>query len=268
MPNKKYFILNGAYVAESEMIFDPENRAFLYGDTIFETIKAVNGNILFFNEHINRLTAGMSILNYNIPDKFTFFKEKLKEEISGLLNRNKIFKAARIRINVFRKSGGLYSPKTDNVNYFISASKLENEYFILNKTGLHLGIYTEIKKPINVFSPFKTANSLIYVLAGIYTKQNNFDDCIILNEKNEIAESVSSNIFAVINKTLITPGLNSGCINGIIRNEIIKTAERENISVKEKTLTENDLLNAEEIFLTNSISGIKWAVAYKNKRYY
>lgn len=265
---KNQIVLNGSFKTEEESNICFQNRAFLYGDSIFETIRVNNRNILFFEEHLTRLVSGMIVLKYNIPDKFTIFKNKLKNEILSLLNRNKIFKSARVRITVFRKSGGFYTPDTNDINYLISTSQLKDETFILNSDGLQISIFNELKKPINKFSPYKTANSLIYTLAGIYKTEIAANDCLILNEKNQIIEAVSSNLFLVINKTLITPPVSDGCINGIMRNEIITYAKLYDIPCVERSISESDLLSAEEVFLSNSISGIQWVVAYKNKRYF
>jgi len=261
-------VLNGTFKTEQESSICFQNRAFLYGDSIFETIRVNNRNILFFEEHLTRLVSGMKILKYDIPDKFTIFRDKLKDEILSLLNRNKIFKSARVRITVFRKFGGFYTPETNEINYLISTLQLKAEKFILNTNGLQISVFNELKKPINKFSPYKTGNSLLYTLAGIYKTEIAVNDCLVLNEKNQIIEAVSSNLFLVINKTLITPPVSDGCINGIMRNEIITYAKLYDIPCIEHSVYENDLLSAEEIFLTNSINGIQWVVAYKDKRYF
>ncbi len=262
------FVYNGVFVSETELSGGFQNRAFLYGDAVFETLRVNNRHILYFNEHLERLVSGMQVLKFTIPDKFTIFKDQLRDEIIGLLNRNKIFKSSRIRITVFRKSGGLYTPQTNETEYVISASDIETNKFILNKEGLKITIFSDVKKPINRFSSFKTANSLIYILAGIYKTEKGFDDCLIMNEKNQLIESISSNLFLVVNKTLITPPTADGCINGIMRNEIITYAKLYKIPCIERSVSEADLMSAEEIFLTDSITGIQWIVAYKNKRYF
>jgi len=265
---KRQIVINGAFITEDADKNYFQNRAFLYGDSIFETIRVNNRNILYFEEHLLRLISGMTVLKYHIPDKFTIFKDKLKDEILSLLNRNKIFKSARVRITVFRKSGGFYTPKTNEIDYLISASQLDNEKFVLNTDGLQVSVYHELKKTINLFSPYKTGNLLLYILAGVYKNEIAAGDCLILNEKNQIIEAVSSNLFLVKNKTLITPPVSDGCINGIMRNEIIALAKLQEIPCIEQSISEPDLFRAEELFLTNSISGIEWVVAYKDKRYY
>ncbi|NOZ34176.1 MAG: aminotransferase class IV [Chlorobi bacterium] len=268
MPVKQQIVYNGTFISETENCLCYNNRAFLYGDSIFETLRVNNRNIVFFDEHLTRLVSGMRVLKYDIPEKFTTFKSHLKEEIRGLLNRNKHFNSSRVRISVFRKSGGLYSPETNEPEYIISTTKLDTDKFILNSEGLKIALFPDIKKPINVFSQYKTANSLIYTLAGVYKSEIGSDDSLIMNEKNQIIESISSNIFIVKNKTIYTPPITDGCINGIMRFELITYAKLYDIPCIEQSLTETDLLQADEIFLTNSIQGIQWVVAYKNKRYF
>lgn len=268
MFSKDQIIFNSKFIVEEELQFFTNNRAFLYGDSIFETLRVNNRDILFFEEHLQRLVTGMKVLKYEIPDIFTKKRSFLYEQIIQLLNRNKIFKSSRIRINVFRKPGGLYTPKTNEVDFVISASKINSSSFVLNDRGIHIGIFEDVKKPINIFSQFKTANSLIFILAGVYKNEHNFDDCLIVNDDDNIVEAISSNIFLVKNNKLFYPPLSDGCIAGVMRNAIINIAKSEDIECVERSITKDNLLVSDEIFLSNSISGIQWVGAYKNKRYF
>ena len=268
MFDKIQIVHNGNFVSGKLNDFYTSNRAFLYGDSIFETIFVRNGVIHYFEEHMLRLISGMKVLKYEVPDKFTVFKKKLESEIIQLLNKNKVFKSARVRLTVFRQSGGLYTPLSNKVDYIISCTESKHDKYVLNQTGLSIDVFKDIKKPLNIFSQYKTANSLIYTLAGIYKNEKKIDDCLILNDRDNIIETISSNIFLVKGKDIITPPISEGCINGIMRRQVIKFAEKYEINFYEATLSSEDLLNADEIFLTNSISGIKWVVAYKGKRYF
>ena len=149
------------------------------------------------------------------------------------------------------------------------AEKLENEKYTLNTKGLVIDIFDEFKKPLNKLSNLKTNNAIPYVLAGIYKKKRNLGDCILLNENNNIIEAVSSNIFTVKGKSMYTPSLEEGCLDGVMRNRIIDIALDMNYIVFEDAiLSVNDITAADEIFLTNAISGIQWVGAYKTKRFY
>ncbi len=268
MFEREQIILNGEFVSGESVNFYLKNRAFLYGDSIFETIRVINSKFLFFDEHIERLYAGMKVLKYELFDNIFEFKKKLEEDVLKLIDKKSCKDSSRVRISVYRRTGGFYTPNTNLINYVISCSKIKDKKFVLNTYGLNIGIYKDVRKPINVFSPFKTANSILFTLAGIYSKENKFEDCLILNESDNIVESVSSNVFIVKGEKLYTPPIKSGCISGIMRSVIFSIAKSNSIVCVEKTINENDLLNSDEVFLTNSITGIQWVVAYKSKRFY
>ncbi len=267
MPIEPYICFNGDFVKENQAVFTCQNRAFRYGDALFETIRVSSKNILLFDDHLKRLTKSMGFLKMNIPSNFN--KEDLTEQITKLLNHNRLFQGARLRLTVFRADGGYYTPITNNISYIIEVEKLESEEYILNKKGLIIEIYDEFKKPINALSNFKTTNAFPYILAGIYKKENGFDDCILLNQSNNIIEAISSNIFLVKGKSIYTPSIDDGCVAGVMRNKIIDIAIKlKYIVFEDASLRITDLLDADEVFLTNAINGVKWTIAFRTKRYY
>lgn len=268
MFDKYMLIYNGKFYPSNNFLVKFNNRAMLYGDSIFETIFASGSNIHFFSDHIERLIEGMNTLEYKIPEKFEIYPNKLLKEINKLLIKNKLFAGAKIRITVFREQGGLYTPDTNEVNYIITAEKTQNSRYELNEKGFTIGVFDKIKKPINIFSKYKTANNLIYILAGKFSKENNFDECLILNSEKRITETVSSNLFYKKNDVIYTPALSEGCISGVLRKNVIKQAKLAGTDVNETQIEIRDLLNADEVFLTNSITGVRWVLAYENKRYY
>jgi len=258
--------LDGILYPKSEALWGSENRAFRYGDSLFETIHTNGTEIQFLPEHLDRLTKGMVCLGMNIPSNFN---EKIKREITYLINKNKAFSGTRIRLSVFRKDGGLYTPADNSISYLIESSALEHDHYILNRKGLKIGIYNEIRKSYNLISRFKTGNSLPFILAGNYRKKMHWDDCILLNDRGNIVESISSNLFLVKDGILMTPSIESGGVSGIMREQIIETAVALNITVFDDcVLNPENLLNADEIFLTNAISGIQWVVAFQERRYF
>ncbi len=263
----QFICFNGEFIRKSELNISLNNRAFKYGDGVFETIRIIKKEPLFYYEHIKRLSLALELLK--IEFSLNFLKTDLKQNIVRLLNANKFFSGARIRITFFRAGEGLYTPTNNKMEYLIEASELENEYYTLNRRGLKIGIYNEVKLTYTEFSNFKTINSLPYVLAGIYKKQNGFDDCILVNNENNLIEGVSSNLFILRNNILYTSGAQSGCVEGIMKNIIIDIALSKSMTVfDEALLTENDLLNADEVFMTNVIIGVQWVLSYKKKRFY
>lgn len=258
--------LNGFFFKENEPSILSNNRGFRYGDALFESIRMVHGNVQFLAEHLNRLITGMQVLKMEIPDNFN--SDYFHGQIKQLIEKNQIKQDARIRLTVFRNEGGHYTPLSNKVSFLIEAEKLDTIGYVLNPKGFTIDIYSETKKPLNNLSSIKSANCLIYILAAQYKKQHQLDECIILNEKGNIAEVVSYNLFAVKNGVLYTPPINEGCVSGIMRQEVIKIARENKNAVYETTVALNVLLNADEIFLTNAIKGIAWVGAYRGKRYF
>jgi branched-chain amino acid aminotransferase len=167
---------------------------------------------------------------------------------------------------VFRQEGGYYTPETNDISFLIEADELPNNYS-LNQKGLWVDLYTDMKKPINKLSNIKTANALLYVMAGLAKQSMKLDECLIVNEHGHICESISSSIFAVKNGTLYTPPLSEGCVAGVMRKQIMSIATENKILTFESPLTTYTLLNADEIMLTNSISGLKWVGQFREKFY-
>lgn len=262
-----YYCYNGAFYKTENNVIDVNNRAFNYGDAFFETIFVSKKKVINIERHIDRILYSSKILQFDIP--YYFNAEFIENKIIDLLNRNKLFGGTRIKILIFRNSSGFYQPNKNEINYLILSEKLNYDKYIYNSKGLLIDYYDDIKKPINVLSNLKTTNSLLYILAGIYKKNNNFDELIILNQDEFVCETISSNIFLIKENVLYTPSLQDGCVKGIMRENIIDVALKIKMTViDESHITLKEIELADEVFLTNSINGIKWVMGYKQIRYY
>lgn len=247
--------LNGKIINADQAIFTADNRAFKYGDSLFETIRIFNGKIPFLNYHLSRLEKGMDILGMNNSNDFF---NHILFEINQLSQAKGNWK---IRLTVFRNDGGLYATKDHSFQFLIEKTVLEKSFFELNEKGLIVGVGKDKILSHHVLSELKTGNSLAYVLAGIEKNKNAWDDILIQNNKGEIAEGLSSNLFIVINNKIITPPLSSGCIAGTMRQFLL---EKQFVEIEEKNITKELLFQAEAVFLTNAIQGIKWVSRIEN----
>lgn len=260
-----FYNYNGSIIPATQQVLQLSNRAYRYGDGLFESMRMIKGQLQFAGLHAKRLQQGMKVLqfeNYTVFDG-DFLKEKAKE-LSG---RNKS-KNGRLRLTVFRDSTGLYTPEDDKFGYSLEWETLEDQQYALNTRGLIMNIYEDIPKPINALSNFKTCNSLNYVLAGIYKKKNRLDDAFILNQSGFLCESISSNIFIKYNGMLYTPALSEGCIKGVMRQVVLDLALKNNIPVTEAQINPQVLNEAEEVFVTNATRGIQWVLGFNRKRYF
>ncbi len=267
MDSKKNIILNGEILTSGDSVLSIENRAFRFGDAVFETIRYHKGVSLFFDDHYSRMIEGMSTLKMNVHSLPS--KDQLKTEIEALVTKNRVFNDARIRVTVFRNDGGLYTPDSNDVSYSIEAGSLKSEIFSIEKKGLLVDVFEQHKKAISPLYNFKSANSIFYVLAGIFKKELQLDDCLIVNENSEIIEGLSSNLFWIKDKTVFTPHLSSGCVDGIMRKQVINVISQSGMNMQEVTGTSIDeLISTDEIFFTNSIQGVRWVMGIKNQRFY
>ncbi|MBL7885041.1 MAG: aminotransferase class IV [Bacteroidia bacterium] len=263
---QNYINHNGVFIESDKTALTVNNRSFRYGDALFETIRYSNNRPLLLKEHIQRLKAGMSVLK--MQDNASFCEQFLGNIIKELAQKNNIQSDARIRLTIYRNDGGFYAPSNNETSYLLEMYPLDEKGYLLNVKGFTVDLFTDFKKPQNALSSIKSANSSIYVMAGIYKTEKQLDECILTNDKSHIIEAISSNIFAVKNGVLYTPPVSDGCVDGVMRKKIIEIAQANKIAVYEISVMQNVLLGADELFLTNTIQGIRWVVAYKQKRYF
>ena len=212
------FINHNGVISESDKpVLFVNNRGFRYGDALFETIRFSNNKPLFLKEHLQRLVNGMRVLKMEMHALFSesFFEKSIFE----LVQRNGIGTDGRIRLTVYRNDGGFYAPSDNNVSFLMEAYPKEEVGYVLNQKGLTVDLYTEFRKTPNALASIKSANSSIYVMAGIYKNQHQLDECILSNDKGDIIEAISSNIFAVKNGVLYTSPVEDGCVDGVMRKK-------------------------------------------------
>lgn len=266
MSTPYYINYNGFIYKDDEAIFTAKNRGFRYGDALFETIRVVNGKPCFLEDHFRRLKKGMETLKMKPGGNISF--NDLKDQIEKLLAKNHVNKGGRIRLSVFRSADGFFAPKNQTKSYVIEAKPFDDNEYILNEKGLVIDTYNELRRCRNSLSQIKTTNNIPNVLAGIYKDENNLDECIMLNDLGRITEAISSNIFLYKNHNIYTPSLDEGCMDGVMRKQILKVAGEMNINIFEGMLNGSMLLQADEMFLTNAIRGIQWVGSYRQKRYF
>ena len=257
---------NGQIIDGDTIGFNQLKRGFNFGDGLFETIRVFNGKIICLDAHFNRISSGLEVLK--IKQNYSFNQNSLERYVNELLLYKNIKYGGKVKVYIFRAGLGTYKPETNQMSFVVEAMDLEQNKYDLNKKGFLVDIYHEYSKTVNQLSFFKTSNSLLYVLAAVTASENNLDDLFIVNQKSEIIESSNSNVFFLKEDVLLTPPLSSGCIEGVMRIEVIRAAKDLGINVLESNVYQEDLEKSREIFLTNVISGIRWVGGYKKKRFY
>ena len=259
--------LNGTLLENSKAIIALDNRGLNYGDAVFETFRFSGGKIYFWEDHYFRLMASMRILRMEIPMNFTM--EFLEEEILRTINSSEKKRAAvRVKIIVWRKTGGKYTPTTNEVDYAISFEKLEEPFYTLAETDCEIELFKDHFINSGLLSTLKTTNRIVNILGSIYAKENNYDNCLLLNENKQVVEALNGNIFLISGNIVKTPPLSEGCLNGIMRKQLIAIIKLlPDFSLEETSISPFELQKADEIFITNTIQGIVSVTKYRKKEF-
>ncbi|MFV8392476.1 aminotransferase class IV [Flavobacterium sp. LB2P6] len=254
---------NGTIVSEDANILT-QNRAFLYGDAVFETVKIINNKILFLEDHYFRLMSSMRVVRMEIPMNFTM--EYLEEQILSLVAKNQVVDSSRARITVYRNDGGYYLPQTNTVSFLIHSIALENTLYSIEKKQYEVDLYKDFYITKQLLSSIKTTNKIINITGSIFANENGLDNCLLLNDSKNIVEALQGNVFMLLGNKLITPSVSEGCLNGVMRKQILSLAKKiENLEVVEEVISPFDLQKADELFITNVIKGIQPITHYRKK---
>lgn len=253
-------------IQENSSISIENNRGFLFGDSIFETIKVLDNKVLFLEDHYFRLMASMRICRMEIPMNFTM--EYFESQIVNLVQALNIANSYRVRFSVYRDSEGFYLPKSRKVKFIVTASPLNFELYVLGKENYEVELYKDFYISKQLLSSLKTNNKMIQITGSIFADENGYDNCLILNDEKNVVEALQSNLFMKTGNVVVTPPVSDGCLNGIMRKQVLEILKKtEGIVAKETSISPFDLQKADELFLTNVISGIQPITKYRKKEY-
>lgn len=253
---------NGNLISQDSFFLSSNNRAFKYGDAIFETLKINNSSIVFWEDHYFRLMASMRMLRMEIPMEFTL--EFLEKQILKTVSANSDINQIRVRLSVFRKDGGFYTPVSNEIDYLIEVS--ENKYSA--KSTYKIDLFKDFYNYSGLLSTIKTTNRMLNTIASVYKEENDLDNCILINEKKGIVEAINANIFVVKGNVIKTPALEEGCIKGVVRKKIIEMLQKNEDYILEQTsISPFEMQKADEVFLTNAIIGVQPVTNYRKKEF-
>ena len=256
---------NGLIVSNDTNILT-RNRAFLYGDAVFETVKIMDSKVLFLEDHYFRLMSSMRVIRMEIPMNFTM--EYLEEQILTLAKSKNLAISSRARITVYRNDGGYYLPKDNTVSFLISVESLDTAFYSIDKKDYVVDLYTDFYISKQLLSSIKTTNKIINITASIFANENGLDNCLLLNDSKSVIEALQGNLFMLKGNTLITPPVSEGCLNGVMRKQILTLARKiKNLEVVEEVISPFDLQKADELFITNVIKGIQPITKYRKKEF-
>ena len=258
-----------------------KNRAFYYGDGLFETIRLQGKRLVFWEDHLARLKRGMKILGLNpgvnkisgnispgtragendpeeIETELSNWGKQIQEEIKRIIPPGAVSPddVHRVRLSVWRAGGGKYTPETDGIDWLLEIEPVVKVKEEKEPTkSIRLIPFNHIKLGFGPLSSLKTLNTLPYVLAARFAKIQAYDDALLLGPEG-IAETSRANLFAVIKGNLFTPPLTAGCVDGVLRKNVILWTENEGIPFTQAPISLKMISQATEVFTTNVIQGI------------
>ena len=256
---------NGALTGAHAPIFTAQNRGLLYGDAVFETIRYSQKHLHFFEDHYFRLMASMRVFRMNIP--MTFTPEFLEQECLRVIEaQSEMAPAWRIRLTVYRNDGGAYLPKTRDVQYLVEAKPLQHDQYQA-AADYKVELFNDYYLQKSMLSNLKSNNKALQVIGSIFMEEQGFDNGILVNDEKEVVEFLNGNLFVVDDGKLRTPPISSGCLDGIMRKQVIRIAKKAGITCTEETISPFDLQRVQEVFMTNAVVGIQPVASYRRTTY-
>ena len=247
--NEHFFIYDGTVYPEDKPVVSTGNRSLMYGDGLFETMLVHRGSIINKTLHFERFFHGIRLLKLAFPESFS--EEYFIEKIQDLLQKNNFEEHARVRLMAFRNTGDLQKEKS-GFNYMVEAWPIESAPQF-NALELKTGLFRDVTKSCDQYSNIKSNNYLPSVMAMIFAKENDLDECLLLNSNFRICESAISNVFIIKDQIIYTPPLSEGCVAGIVRRWLIENLPPNEFQLVEKEISVEEVIAADEMFLTNSI---------------
>lgn len=256
-------LFNGEFYAESAQLISPSVSGFRYGQGLFETIRVQNRRPHLASFHFERLFKGMEILGFDRPADFS--NEFLLSQLDRLLTKN-VLSDARVRLTISGNSNSMVGSPC-SFDWMIQSYPLSEDHFQLNKVGLKIGVCYDAKKSNDILSNLKSGNYLPMLFAAMQSFKQGLDDSLILNHAGNIVESSISNVFVVRGNQVYTPPLSDGPVAGVMCRHILQILPSLKIDVREESINIDQLKEADEVFLSNALTGIRWVKEFQDIQY-
>jgi branched-chain amino acid aminotransferase len=255
--------INGEIYPNDDAFISIFNTSLISGDLIFENLIVSSNKVLFYEEHYFNLLSSMRILKIKIPMSFT--PEFLEEQLLSLYIKSG-FVNEKILMRILICNNVATNINPTSVNYYIyDAHKID--YSINNFEKYTLDVFKDYFKNTGLLSNLTTNNQLIQRIGLRYCEENDFNDCVILNNSKIISETLNGNIFMIMNDKVLTPSLKDGSNNNVIRSKIIELVNNdiEGYEIIEQPLSVFDIQKSDELFISNINFGIQPVRKFRKK---
>lgn len=260
------FNFNGKLFNEDDHILDAKNRGLQWGDAVYEELRVLSGEVIFLEEHYLRLMSSMRILRMEIPMNFTM--EFMEEEILKTVLKEDLKVTKRVKFTIFRNSENDDALANNSISFLVTASILPNPFYILEENEYEVELFKDFYKNASMLSNLDTTNKILNIVGRIYAQENDYQDCLVLNEQKQVIETLNGSIFLIQKNVIKTPPLTDGCLNGILRRKLIEIVSKiEGYEFQELSISPFELQKADELFTANAIDGIISITKYRKKSY-
>ena len=253
---------NGSLEEENKGTSLHQNRAFSFGDGLYDVLRLSRGEVQFLEEHYFRLMSSLRMMRMKIPSDFTL--EAYGHEIQKTARANGLSGDAEARVSFYRMGGGGVFPTSNQSGFVIHVAELNLE----SPEDIEIELFKDFHVSSGLLSTIKTNNRMAHVLSGIFASENGYQNSVLINERKELVSATDANLFLVKGQRILTPSLECGCINGIIRKKTMDAIGRDpELELEETSISPFELLKADEVFLTNSIHWVRSVSRYRKRQY-
>lgn len=255
-----WIFFDGQLIDSAKAIAFSGDRAFQYGDGLFETMVWQDDTPRWAEDHAARLAEGMHFLGY---DTTAYPPDQMIRRATEVIRANELSGLSRVRIQVWRKPGGLYAPESGDAHVLISAKTIEQFRHEPVERASIAGSAFVSRTP---FSRYKTCNALPYIYAGLERQRRGLDELLLCDADGYLSEAVSSNLFWVKKGKVFTPRLRTGCVAGITRQRVLHWLKNAGIPVEKVTHKPKSISEAKSVFLTN-VTGVRSLLRIDEQQY-
>lgn len=247
-----FVFLNGQYIPEAQAVVSVNDRGFLYGDGLFETMRVFNGRPFRLAQHLERLVRGADYLKIKLP----FTATELDRFVKQLVEKNNLPDAI-LRVTLTRGPGERgYTPKGVSTPTLLMTLHAATPLDPHTLPKCRLATSTHRIPAGDALASFKTGNKLLQIVARIEAEANGADEALILNTSGEVAEAAGANVFWVYHGTICTVPTGRGMLPGITRAVILEICEMLGLPTSKRVIKPDALQNSEGIFLSQSALGV------------
>ena len=256
--------LNGQFLPADQPVLMAHNKSYRYGEGIFETMKMTNEAIPLWELHWSRFQSSLQLFGFDMARLST--NNIIYEQIKELSRMNDCASLSRLRLSAFRGNGGPFD-QANEFHYLIESWPLDPQTNQFNEAGSTIGIFPTARKSCDALANIKSASYLAYALAARHALAHQWDDALVINSHDRIADSSIANIFLVQDGHIITPPLSEGCVSGVMRKYLLEKLPGAGYQVTEAPVSIHQLQQADELFLTNAIAGLRWVRHFEDREY-